>query len=303
MKMTEKRTGEFQSFDGTPIYYEVRGQGEPLVLVYGIACLINHWHYQVDYFSQNYQVIAFDLRGHHKSLPLGNPHNLKLTDLVQDIRGLLNHLNISKAHFAGHSFGVPLLLQLYKEAPEKVASLIFINGFSKNPLKGMFGLDVIEPFFYFMKDQFKKSPDLWTTLWRMAVDNPLSMILAGAAGGFNLKLTQFKDIEVYTRGVARMDLRMFLELMEELMRFDGEEILPTIAVPTLIISGEKDNVTPTKFQLEFHEKIKGSEYVLVPYGSHCTQLDFPEYLNTKIENFLKKIPIVSQSTAPQNTLP
>jgi pimeloyl-ACP methyl ester carboxylesterase len=292
MKMTEKQTGEFQSFDGTPIYYEVRGQGEPLVLVYGIACLINHWHYQVDYFSQNYRVIAFDLRGHHKSLPLGNPHNLKITDLVQDMIGLLNHLEIPKAHFAGHSFGVPLLLQLYKEAPEKVGSLIFINGFSKNPLKGMFGLDVVEPFFYFMKEQFAKSPDLWTTLWRMAVDNPLSMILAGAAGGFNLKLTQFKDIEVYTRGVARMDLRMFLELMEELMRFDGEEILPTIAVPTLIISGEKDNVTPTKFQIEFHEKIKDSEYVLVPYGSHCTQLDFPEYLNTKMENFLKKTPLV-----------
>lgn len=117
------------------------------------------------------------------------------------------------------------------------------------------------------------------------------MLLAGAAGGFNLKLTHFKDIEVYARGVARMDLRTFLVLFEELMKFDGEDILPLVNVPTLIISGENDNVTPQKFQHEFHHKIVGSEFVLVPYGSHCTQLDFPEYINMKIEDFLKRSPL------------
>jgi len=288
MKKTEKETGVFQSFDNTPIYYEVRGQGEPLVLIYGIACLMNHWHHQMEYFSQNYKVITFDIRGHHKSQPLGNPQNLKISDLIQDLQGLMKHLNISKAHFAGHSFGAPLLLDLYRVQPELVGSMIYINGFSKNPIKGMFGLDVVEPFYYFVKEQYQKAPDLWTTLWRLAVDNPLSMLLAGAAGGFNLKLTHFKDIEVYARGVARMDLRTFLVLFEELMKFDGEEILPLVKIPTLIISGERDNVTPQKFQHEFHQKISGSEFVLVPYGSHCTQLDFPEYINMKIEEFLKK---------------
>jgi len=291
MILIEKQSGVFESFDKTPIYYEVRGQGEPLVLIYGIACLMNHWHFQTEYFSKHYQVITFDLRGHHKSQPLGNPQNLKLSDLVQDIQGLLKHLNISKAHFAGHSFGTPLLLQLFESNPELIASMTFINGFSKNPIKGMFGLDVVEPFYRFVKEQFQKSPDLWTTLWRMSVDNPLSMLLAGAAGGFNLKLTHFKDIEVYARGVAHMDLRIFLELFDSLMNFDGDPILPHVNVPTLIISGENDNVTPQSFQQDFHRKITGSEFVLVPYGSHCTQLDFPDYINMKIEAFLKKASI------------
>jgi pimeloyl-ACP methyl ester carboxylesterase len=291
MYKTEKETGTFQSFDGTPIYYEVRGEGEPLVLIYGIACLMNHWHHQMEHFSKHYKVITFDIRGHQKSQPLGNPLNLKLQDLVQDLVGLLEHLDISKAHFAGHSFGAPLLLELFHTKPSLVGSMTFINGFSKNPIKGMFGIDVVEPFYFFVKDQFQKSPDLWTTLWRMAVDNPLSMLLAGAAGGFNLKLAHFKDIEVYARGVARMDLRTFLILFEELMKFDGENILPDVNIPTLIISGENDNVTPQKFQHEFHQKIAGSEFVLVPYGSHCTQLDFPEYINMKIEDFLKRNPL------------
>ncbi|MBK9324691.1 MAG: alpha/beta hydrolase [Bdellovibrionaceae bacterium] len=291
MYKVEKEVGTFNSSDGTPIYYEVRGKGEPLVLVYGIACLMNHWHYQIEYFAKTHKVITFDLRGHHQSQPLGNPKNLSMTDLVRDVVELLTHLNISKAHFAGHSFGAPLLLELFRTNPTIVGTLIFINGFSKNPIKGMFGLDVVEPFYFFVKAQYEEAPDMWTTLWRMAVDNPIAMMLAGAAGGFNLKLTQFKDIEVYARGVARMDLRTFLVLFEELMHFDGEEILPTVNIPTLIISGENDNVTPQRFQHEFHQKIVGSEFVLVPYGSHCTQLDFPDYINIKIEGFLTKNPL------------
>lgn len=288
MNTIEKESGLFESFDKTPIYYEVRGEGEPLILIYGIACLMNHWHFQVEHFSKNYKVITFDIRAHHKSQPLGNPQNLKVSDLVEDIVLLMEHLHISKAHFAGHSFGAPLLLELYHVRPDLVGTMTFINGFSKNPIKGMFGLDVVEPFYYFVKQQYEKAPDLWTTLWRMAVDNPLAMLLAGVAGGFNLKLTHFKDIEVYARGVARMDIRAFLGLFEELMKFDGEAILPTVNVPTLIISGEKDNVTPQKFQYEFHHKIANSEFVLVPYGSHCTQLDFPDYINMKMEAFLQK---------------
>ncbi|NUN04332.1 MAG: alpha/beta hydrolase [Bdellovibrio sp.] len=288
MQTTVKQTGHFESFDGTPIYYEVRGEGEPLVLVYGIACIINHWHHQVEYFSKKYKVITFDLRGHQKSNPIADMNHLGMDDLGKDVVGLLAHLKIKKAHFAGHSFGAPLILNIYKMKPELFKSMIFINGFARNPIKGMFGLDVVEPFFYFVKTQYKAQPDLWNTLWKMAVDNPMAMYLAAIAGGFNLKVTHFKDIEVYCRGVARLNLEVFLTMFETLMEYDGEPVLATIEVPALIISGEKDMVTPLRFQYHFKEAIKHSEFVLVPYGSHCTQLDFPDYTNLKIEKFLEE---------------
>ncbi|MNS60432.1 putative aminoacrylate hydrolase RutD [compost metagenome] len=167
--------------------------------------------------------------------------------------------------------------------------MIFINGFAKNPIKGMFGLDVVEPFYHFIRSKYDLQPDLWNSLWKAAVDNPLAMYLAAAAGGFNLKVTHFKDVEVYTRGVARLDLRVFIDLFGELMGYNGEDVLGKIMVPALIISGEKDMVTPIKFQHHFKEMIKHSEFVTVPYGSHCTQLDFPDYTNLKIENFLKAV--------------
>lgn len=288
METTPKVTGNFSSFDGTSIYYEIRGEGEPLILVYGIACLMNHWHHQIEFFSKKYQVITFDLRGHQKSNPVVNLSELTMDSLSKDLLGLMDHLKIQKAHAMGHSFGVPILINSYRIEPERFKSFTFINGFAKNPIKGMFGLDVVEPFYRFVRQQYKTQPDLWNSLWKVAIDNPMSMTIAALAGGFNLRLTQFKDIEVYMRGVARLNLQIFLDLFEALMNYDGEPILPHMDLPVLILSGEKDMVTPLRFQTHMKDLILNSEFVLVPYGSHCTQLDFPEYTNLKLEKFLEE---------------
>lgn len=282
-------SGYINSFDGTPIYYEKRGSGKPLIFVYGIACLMNHWHHQVEYFSQSRMVITFDLRGHHKSSDLKNSSTLNLNSLAQDIVSLCEYLKITKVDFAGHSFGGPILIELYKIKPELFNSLCLVNAFAKNPIKNMFGLDVVEPFYKYIRTQYEKSPELWSTLWRHAVDNPVSMQLAALAGGFNISLTHFKDIEVYARGVARMELGVFFQLFEELMNFNGDEVLESIDTPTLIVSGEKDGVTPKSFQTDLHEKIKGSQFFNIPYGSHCCQLDFPDYFNLRYEKFLSEV--------------
>ncbi len=143
METTPKVTGHFNSFDGTPIYYEVRGEGEPLILVYGIACIMNHWHHQIEYFSNHYKVITYDLRGHQKSNPVVDRDELKIDSLGKDLIGLMDHLGIKQAHSMGHSFGVPILIKSYEMAPERFSSFVFIYGFARNPIKEMFGLDII----------------------------------------------------------------------------------------------------------------------------------------------------------------
>ncbi len=278
--------GKFISFDDTPIFFEERGKGEAIIFVYGLACLINHWHFQIDYFSEHFKSIGFDIRGHHKSGVPDNIQNLNLESSANDISYLLRHLGIKKAHFVGHSLGAQTILKTYEIYPEIFKSISFVNGFAKNPIKGMFGLDVVEPFFNFVKEQFAKNPEMLEGLWKAAVKNPISMWGAGLMGGFNLKLTQFKDIEIYAQGVANVPLAVFIKFFEEMMSFDGEAVAAKISVPTLIISGENDKVTPLSFQRHLHEIIKGSELVTVPYGSHCTQLDFPDYINLKIDKFL-----------------
>lgn len=287
MDVVQKSSKKITSFDGTEIYYESRGSGEPIIFVYGIACVMNHWHHQIKYFSRYNQVICFDLRGHHQSYPAADKNNLNIAATAKDIESILDDLKIEKAHFVGHSFGAPVIFSAYEQFSDRFKSITLINGFARNPIKGMFGLDIVEPFFYWAKGQFKNSPEMLTRIWKAAVYNPISMRAVAIVGGFNLKLTHFKDIEVYAKGVAELDLEVFLSLFEDMMKFNGEKVLESISVPTLIISGENDNVTPKSYQEEMANRIQDAEYVQIPYGSHCTQLDFPDYINLKIRSFLK----------------
>lgn len=290
MTLVPKQTGTFRSFDGTRIYYEVRGQGFPIVLNYGIGCLINHWRPQIKHFARDFQVIAYDYRAHHRSEIPENRENLTLDALAQDLKGLLDHLQIQRASLWGHSFGVQMLTKFYDQYPEFAHSLVFVNGFAENPLHGMFGsADLTQSFFQLFKSGYQLLPETLGFLWKTGIQNPLAIKLSALAGGFNLQLTSLKDIEIYARGIASMDLNAFIALFESMLHYDGKPVLDRIQPPTLIIAGKQDSVTPMKHQEEMHQRIRGSELCVVPYGSHCTQLDMPELVNLKIERFLKEI--------------
>ncbi len=284
-----KKTGTFKSFDGTLIYYEVRGSGKPVFLAYGLGCLMNHWIHQVTHFSGRYQTILFDYRGHHRSATPENWDNLTIDALCMDIKGLADHLEIKQASFWGHSLGVQILLRLYDMYPELVHSMVFINGFAKNPVKGMYGTDVVEMIFRACKAAAQTLPGTFEYLWKLGVNNPLAIQMSGLLGGFNLNLTGLKDVEVYARGVAAMDVNVFIAIFEQMMNYDASPVLDRVQVPTLIVSGNKDKVTPISYQEEMNRRIKGSHLLRVPYGSHCTQLDLPDFVNLRIERFLEEI--------------
>ena len=286
MNLTSKQTGTFRSHDGTPIYFESRGEGAPIVLNYGIGCLINHWGPQIKHFARTHRVIAYDYRGHHRSPVPADRAHLTVDDLARDLTDLLDHLEIPRASLWGHSFGVQMLVRHQDLFPERADNLVFINGFVRNPLAGMFGSDVTEQLFSAIKAGFDKMPETLSFLWRRSLQSSLAIQLSALAGGFNLKLTALKDVEIYARGIASMDLDAFLRLFESMLAYDGTPTLERIKVPTLIIGGRHDAVTPPQHQDEMHRLIGGSELCLVPYGTHCTQLDMAELVNLRAERFL-----------------
>lgn len=288
MNIVKKTTGFAKSFDGTPIFYEVRGEGRPLVFCYGIACLMNHWHHQVKYFSSKYKVILLDYRGHHQS-PIPQQHdNLSIDGCVQDIKAVVDHLGLEKPIFLGHSWGTQLLIRGYDLFPEMFGGLVTVNGFASNPIQGMFGSNLPAAAFEVIKKTYEQLPETSNYLWKKIVYNPLMLWFTQVSGGFNPQLTAVKDIEVYLKGVANINIKVFIRLFEAMMNYDGRPVADRITVPTLIIAGEKDFVTPLKYQEDLHKKIKGSEYTKVPFGSHCTMLDMPEFVNLRIEKFLKE---------------
>lgn len=288
MNIIKKTTGYATSFDGTPIFYEIRGEGKPLVLCYGIGCLMNHWHNQVKFFSNQYQVILLDYRGHHQS-PIPQQHdNLNLDACVQDIKSVVDHLGLKKVTFMGHSWGTQLLVRLYDLHPELFENFVSVNGFVNNPIVGMFGSNLPATAFELMKQFYQQVPETTNYLWQKLTYNALTIKFTQMSGGFNPKLTKVKDIEVYLKGVASINIEVFIKLFEAMMNYDGKPVLEKIEVPTLLIAGEQDFVTPIKHQEEMNRKIKSSELTRVPFGSHCSMLDMPEFVNLRIEKFLKE---------------
>ncbi|NDD05341.1 MAG: alpha/beta hydrolase, partial [Proteobacteria bacterium] len=98
--------GLFKASDGTSLFFEVQGEGKPLVFCYGLTCRRDHWRHQIAYFAKNYQIITFDYRGHHNSSRPLNDQHLTLDWCANDLVDLFNHLRIQEAVVLGHSLGV-----------------------------------------------------------------------------------------------------------------------------------------------------------------------------------------------------
>lgn len=288
MESIIKNTGYFESFDNTPIYFESRGHGDPMIFCYGIGCLFNHWLPQVRHFSKYRQVSMLDYRGHHKSIVPNNKETLTIECLARDIIEFCDRNNLRSVDFVGHSFGCQVLLTVNKMRPELFRSMTFVNGLYRNPFEHLVPADNLVDIVNQAKKIYNSAPGLISTLWEKGVTNPLLVPLSSLTGGFNLSKTALKDIEIYARGVSAIDLRVFLTFFEAMVAFDFEDHLSRIKTPTLIICGSKDALTPMDEQRKMHELISTSELYPVPYGSHCTQLDFPEMVNLKIQNFMQE---------------
>lgn len=279
----------FKSFDDTSIYYEVRGSGEPVVFIYGIGCLMNHFVYQTFDLAKKYQVISIDLRGHGKSSIPKLKKNISLSAIAKDIDLLLKKLKLTNAHFVGHSFGSSILLEAYKTNRKIFKSLVLINAFSSNPLNGMFYSEKMISQVYEYINNFSNSlPESFSLLWENVLDNALSPYILSFLGGFNHKHVVKKDIDIYIQGIAYIDKTVFFKFFKEMVIVDYSKLLKKIKKPTLIIAGKKDPITPLEKQKKLNKNIKGSTLFIFEEGSHCTQLDFPKQLNKILKDFIKK---------------
>ena len=128
---------QFFDSDGVKLRYIVKGEGEPVVLIHGFTASIEmNWKGPgvLDALAQDYQVIAFDNRGHGKS---GKPHGGENYGkaMSEDIVRLLDHLTIEKAHIVGYSLGGIIALNFTVRHPERTISTV-VGGQGYNPPDG-----------------------------------------------------------------------------------------------------------------------------------------------------------------------
>jgi pimeloyl-ACP methyl ester carboxylesterase len=162
----------YAEVNDTRLYYEVTGKGEALILIHGFTLDTRLWDYQFQEFSKHYKVIRYDIRGYGKS---SNPSEGKQYANYEDLKQLLDYLNIETAHVLGLSLGGSIAINFTLEYPQMVSSLILVgtilDGFSKNAWRGF------NPLFKTAREQgVEKAMEefLGYQLWAPTLGNPVS---------------------------------------------------------------------------------------------------------------------------------
>ena len=117
--MPRARTREIE------IYYEIHGQGLPLIMILGLGQDIATWDFQIEEFSKHFKLILFDNRDSGKSSQSLTPYTTE--DMARDTIGLMDYLNIERAHVLGTSMGGMIAQQVALLAPERVISLVLAS--------------------------------------------------------------------------------------------------------------------------------------------------------------------------------
>ena len=108
--------------NGIRIYYETRGDGDPLVLIGGLGGTLESWSVQVPLYSERFRVITFDNRGSGRSDKPDYPYAIE--QMADDVAGLLDFLETPRAHFVGKSMGGMVAQWLGIKYPERVDKLV-----------------------------------------------------------------------------------------------------------------------------------------------------------------------------------
>jgi pimeloyl-ACP methyl ester carboxylesterase len=288
--------GTTESFDGTPIHWELRGprpsetKNPAMVFCYGLVCSMNQWRFQIERYSKEYPCITLDYRGHHESGIPAEKSSLNLSAIARDVAAVIEAAQVKKpAHIWGHSMGANVALELAVQEPQRVKSLLLVCGTPINPFKNMFNTSALEKVTGPLLDLYDKKPEVIETLWQVFLSEPRLAKWISSLVGFNAFASKSFDREAYALAVANIEPQVFFPLIRDLTRGMTQNILAQVKAPALVIAGSKDFITPPHVQKDLAENLPKGQYAEIPLGSHNVQLDFGEYVCLKVEEFWQKL--------------
>lgn len=277
----------FVSFDGTEIAYQAVGHGRPILLCNGLGGGWEAWSHQIQYFRDRYRLLSWDYRGLYGSSLPADRDALRITDHARDALHLLREEGADRAAIVGWSMGVQVGLEMFRTAPEQVASLAMLNGVAGRPWDYVFNLNLVgrllPPFLRGLRSMPRTIEAVVHQITRLPDPGEWAKRTGLAAGTL--------DAQIVAELVAKLrmlDMETFIRLLERMGQHDGWDLLPLIDVPTLIIIGSRDVFTPRSAAERMARRIRGSEIMVIPGATHYAALEYPEMVNLRLEKFLRE---------------
>ena len=291
--MGTRRSYAISSVDETPIFYEVSepssagGAAVAVVLTDGIGCDGYVWKYLREDLAGERRLIHWHYRGHGRSPLPRDPRRIGIADLADDLAEVLSDSGTEDAVLFGHSMGVQVVLEAYRRHPNRVRGLVLLCGAPENPLRTFRGSSGAELLLPRIRSVVERAPRLINQAARLLVPTRLAYSLA-ARLEINAELMQASDFMPYLRGLSRVEVPYFLSMLAAAGEHSAVDLLPRIAVPTLVVAGETDGFTPPDLSQSMAGAIPGAELFVVQAGSHTAPLERPELVGRTVRDFLAR---------------
>ncbi len=258
--------------NGVRIRYVDTGNAgaSPLVLIHGFPLSHEMWTPQIDVLGDRYRVIAYDLRGHGKS-DVGDGQYM-LEFFVDDLIGLLDHLEIGKATLCGFSMGGYIALRAIERNPERFEALILCDTQAR--------ADTNEA-------KLKRAASI--KLIKNEGVKPFAEGFVKSAFAPQSFVTKVNTIEIIKNMIqSNSSVGICGTLLALAGRTDTTAALSKIKVQTLIIVGEHDALTPPLLSREMHHEIPNSQLRIIENAGHLGNLEDPDEFNAQLLDFLRR---------------
>ena len=259
--------------DGAEIYYIDTGDrpGPAIVMIHGFPFSHAMWSPQIEFLKNHFRVIAYDVRGHGKSDVGDGQYSIEL--FVDDLIALLDHQRLEKVVLCGLSMGGYIALRAIERNPERIGALILCDTTSNADSN---------------ETKIKRTASIKTV--KSSGVAPYAQEFLKAV----LTPTTVQNKVDLARFVLRMiEANSSVGICGTLLALAGRTettaSLPRIHVPTLILVGEQDKITPPELSEQMHALIPNAQLQIVPNSAHLGNLEEAEEFNGHILNFLKEL--------------
>ena len=259
--------------NGQELYYELHGEGPPLVLVMGIGYDSSLWTLaQVPVLSTQFQVILVDNRDAGRSSKARQPYTI--ADMADDLAGLLDALGIQRSHLLGLSMGGMIALEFALRHGDRLDRLV-LAGTGAAPARS--AVDPIQ-------------------IWNWIKANDPTGEVFGGQQFVSLFSTAFLRNHQAVRDTAEllasnpypMSPEAYRRQADAYLQFDALDRLAAITAPTLVVVGEQDLLTPPWIAREVAEAIPGARFEVIrgDGSSHLVPIERPDEFNRLVLDFL-----------------
>jgi 3-oxoadipate enol-lactonase len=254
---------------GVRIYWEEAGEGEPLILIMGLASTIDMWHRTKPLVAEHYRTILIENRGVGRSDVPPPPYTI--ASMASDVAAVMDAAGIAKARVFGISMGGMIAQEFTLNYPERVQSLILgCTNFGGKHLK-------------------TATPKVLDVLKSRGTMNPEDAARAMAPHTYDANTPKERveeDLQIRLQWFPTPE--GYFGQLGAILSWESRERLDQINAPTMVIHGETDELVPPENGRMIADLIPNAKLLMLPNTSHIFMTDQPEISHEAILNFFKE---------------